>query len=176
MICDPSSSGICTQLTFNSSNNQLSKIGSLSVSYDSDGDLMNDMSNSYTWDAEQRVSTVAGRWTAVYNALGQRVQKQFNDSSDYLYDPSGQLIGTHDDPANDWDEEYVQFGGRTLVYFSQNGEGTRFFHVNALNSRDYATRPTGGLALIRGIRRSARHDPSTTMKLLPALRIFFTQA
>ena len=77
-------SSTCSQMTYNSSTNQLSAIGSQSVTYDAAGNLLSDGSgagsHSYTWDAEGRMTSVgspAGTTVATYtyNALGQRVER-----------------------------------------------------------------------------------------------------
>ena len=57
--------GPCPNWTFNTATNQIS-----GLRYDAAGDVLNDGSNTYTWDAEVRMSTMNSGGATVYNALG----------------------------------------------------------------------------------------------------------
>jgi YD repeat-containing protein len=57
--------------------------------YDAAGNLLNDGNHKYTYDAENRVTTVDGGVTAtyVYDAFGNRVEKTVSGLDDeYIYD------------------------------------------------------------------------------------------
>jgi len=84
------------QLSFSGSNNRMD-----GYSYDDAGNLVNDGTHQYFYDAENRLIQVDGTLgncsTAsacyVYNADGQRVRKTAGGSSlDYLYDLAGHKV------------------------------------------------------------------------------------
>jgi hypothetical protein len=63
----------CANVTFDTSTNRMTAIGSATPTYDAAGDLTSDGTCSYTWDAEQRITSVSAcaTFTMTYNALGQ---------------------------------------------------------------------------------------------------------
>ena len=61
--------------------------------------------------------------------------------TEHLYGPGGVDMGNFNGGNGTWYEEYVQFDGRVLWYFS--GGVSRYFHVNALGSLGLATDQTG---------------------------------
>jgi YD repeat-containing protein len=59
------------------------------LTYDNNGNLIGDGTNSYTWDARNHLVAIGGAISAsfVYDAFGRRVSKTVNGSTtDYLYD------------------------------------------------------------------------------------------
>ena len=84
-----------SQLTILASNNRLS-----GYSYDASGNLLNDGNHTYTYDAENRVTTVDGTGASyLYDAQGRRVRKTVGGSAtDYVYDIQGhvaaEVLGT----------------------------------------------------------------------------------
>jgi hypothetical protein len=71
--------GTYASLTYNSAqNNQLTAIGNTTVNYDLAGDMLNDVSCSYTYDGEQRMASATCGGVAtyyLYDGEGQRVAK-----------------------------------------------------------------------------------------------------
>jgi RHS repeat-associated protein len=69
-------------------NNQLTQWGSTSMSYDLNGNTLNDGTNGYTWDARNRlVSANSGQAIFSYDPLGRRVNRNFMAiSTSFLYD------------------------------------------------------------------------------------------
>jgi hypothetical protein len=65
---------MCTAMAYDTSTNRLSTVGGAAVNYDAAGNLLSDGSCTYTWDAENRITSVSGcaSFTMTYNALGQR--------------------------------------------------------------------------------------------------------
>ncbi len=63
--------------------------------------------------------------------------------SEELFDPAGQLLGHFNGANGIWWEQYVQFDGRLLWYYTQATNVSRYFHVNALGSLGLATDQTG---------------------------------
>ncbi len=108
--------------------------------YDAAGNLINDGSHTYTYDAENRIIKVDGGSTATYayDADGLRVTKTTGGSwTDYLYDLSSRQI-TEIIP-NSWRTGYVYFGGGLLAQY-QNST-TSFVYSDHLGS----TRIVGNL-------------------------------
>lgn len=80
-------------------NNQLTQWGSTAVTYDLNGNTLNDGTNTYTWDARNRlVSADSGAATFAYDALGRRIGKTIaSANTNFLYDgvdPVQELNGT----------------------------------------------------------------------------------
>jgi len=104
-------------------------------SYDASGDLLNDGSHQYTYDAENRVWQVDGGATAtyVYDANGRRVRKTTasGGSVDYLYDLAGNVI-TELGPAGAWNRGEIYAGGHHLATYSL--ATTFFIHADWLGT------------------------------------------
>jgi RHS repeat-associated protein len=74
--------------TYNANNQQLA-FGSQALIYDLNGNLMSDGTNTYTWDARNRLAAIAGPLPAnfVYDAAGRRNQKTVNGViTSFVYD------------------------------------------------------------------------------------------
>ena len=132
------------QLSFSGNNNRMD-----SHSYDSAGNLLNDGSHSYFYDAENRLIQVDGTLgtcssaTAcyVYNAAGRRVRKTTGSTSvDYLYDLAGQEI-TELTSAGAWNRGEVYAGGRHLATY--NGGTTNLIHADWLGTERVRTTAAG---------------------------------
>src|SRR5207244_44633 len=98
--------------SFNS-NNEITASG---VLYDAAGNVLNDgLGNSYTYDAEHRLSTVTGGNSAsyVYDAFGERVRATINSSPhDFVFDAKGQVID--EVTATSWVRGELYAGGSHL--------------------------------------------------------------
>jgi RHS repeat-associated protein len=136
-------SGSCP--TFNdvaNSNNQLTA----PYQYDAAGNLTNDGTHSYGYDAEDRLTQVDGGGTAsyVYDANGQRVEKvTASGQVHYFYDEDGNVI-VERDQSGVWLKDYVYMGGRHVAEFS--GGQTYFVHGDHLGSTRIVTDVTGNVA------------------------------
>jgi RHS repeat-associated protein len=76
----------------------------------------------------------------VYNALGQRVEKQAGTGyTELVYDAFGSLIGYHN--RTGWDTYFVPFGGCPFVRYQDSK--TYFLHPNNLASTTFVTDQTG---------------------------------
>jgi RHS repeat-associated protein len=97
--------------------------------------LLNDGSNTYSYDAENRISQVgpAGSTaTYVYDAAGQRVRKTSSAGTvDYVYDLAGHEVAEVSS-AGAWNRGEVYAGGRHLATY--NGGTTIFNHVDWLGT------------------------------------------
>lgn len=78
-----------SSMTYNVAN-QLTKAGAKTLTYDGNGNLLNDGVNSYNWDARNRLTSISGPGLTAsftYDAFGRRVKKSVNGAvTDYLYD------------------------------------------------------------------------------------------
>ena len=132
------------QLSFSGNNNRMD-----SHSYDAAGNLSNDGSHNYFYDAENRIIQVDGTLgtcssaTAcyIYNALGRRVRKTTGSTSvDYLYDLGGQEI-TELSSAGAWNRGEVYAAGRHLATY--NSGTTNLIHADWLGTERVRTTPAG---------------------------------
>jgi len=94
--------------------------------YDAAGNLLNDGTHSYAYDAENRIISVDGGQTATYtyNASGQRSRKVSSAGTvDYLYDLAGHQI-TELNGTGGWNRGEVYSGGRHVATYNN---GTTYF-------------------------------------------------
>lgn len=74
--------------TFNAAN-EMQNFGAQSLAYDTNGNLLSDGTNGYTWDARNQLASLAGPTSAsfAYDAFGRRVgQTIAGAATGYLYD------------------------------------------------------------------------------------------
>ncbi|HET9180462.1 MAG TPA: RHS repeat-associated core domain-containing protein [Terriglobia bacterium] len=151
--CVPGSGGgLCPAMSYNSSTNRLTSIGSTAVSYDAAGNQLNDIWSTYEYDAEGRVkhSYSTGQWQyPTYNALGQRVQDyQGTDPMTLTYpiDLFGQRTGTFAQwPSQGWvgwNVYWSQIAGQRL---NMGGASAYIDHSDAVGSTTMETDPAGGV-------------------------------
>ena len=149
-VLNGSTQGPCATYSFNPANNQVS-----GYTYDAAGNLINDTTYSYVWDAEGRLSqsyqagTLAHQYT--YNALNQRVEDIPETSpnlvQDFVYGAQGEMLGNiFSDPVNpSWWHVMVQDLGRLMVDADAwSGQGTAMLHYNALGTSIASTESTAG--------------------------------
>src|SRR5229473_5704965 len=80
-------------------NNQLTQWKGASLTYDANGNLTSDGTNTYTWNARNQLVTISGGVSASfqYDAFGRRVSKTIVGMTQYLYDgvnPVQEISGT----------------------------------------------------------------------------------
>ncbi len=74
--------------TFNADNG-ITEFNGTAMTYNANGNLMNDGTNTYTWDARNHLTAISGAVTASfeYDALGRRISKTINGTATrFLYD------------------------------------------------------------------------------------------
>ena len=87
-----------TGASYNANNQQVA-FGGQTLTYDLNGNLTSDGTNTYTWDARNRLAAITGPVPAsfVYDATGRRARKAINGTvTDFLYDgvnPTQELSG-----------------------------------------------------------------------------------
>jgi RHS repeat-associated protein len=87
--------------------------------YDAAGNLLNDGTHSYTYDAENRIISVDSGQTATYtyNAEGQRIRNVSSaGTADYLYDLAGHQITQLNGSGGDYRNE-IYAGGRHVATY-----------------------------------------------------------
>ena len=125
--------------TYNAAN-QLTQWGTTTLSYDFNGNLTNDGSKSYTWNARNQLASMTGA-SFVYDGLGRRSKKTIGASvTEFLYDgvnPVQELSGTTV-LAN-------ILGGLGIdeVFVRTDSAGARNFLTDALSSMVALTDSTG---------------------------------
>ncbi len=122
-------------------NNQLTQWGSATMSYDLDGNTLNDGTNAYVWDARNRlVSANSGGAAYAYDPLGRRILKTLlSSSTGFLYDgvnPVQELNGTTP-TAN------LLTGGVDERFQRTDSTGTYSYLTDALGSTMALTDSTG---------------------------------
>jgi len=133
--------GTAFQATYSPTTNRLTQVGSMVPTYDGNGNLTNDTTHSYTWDAEGKmVSADGSAVTLTYDALGRMVeQARGTNYTEILYGPSGSKLALM--TAQTLQKAFVPLpGGATAVY---NSNGLAYYrHSDWLGSARLATTPT----------------------------------
>jgi YD repeat-containing protein len=96
-------------LYFNTSNNRIT-----GASYDSAGNLLNDGSHAYTYDAENKIRKVDNVSAYTYDGEGQRVRKLVNENLRFIYSIGGQLIAEFSGSTGSLQKEYI-YGASGLL-------------------------------------------------------------
>jgi RHS repeat-associated protein len=127
--------GSCFTGNFNSTNGNPYQAGGLV--YDGAGNVTNDGTYLYTYDSEERVSTIsttnnAPIATYIYDAEGRRVRKiASSNSEDDIYDLSGHVVSAFSTTATTWLRGEVFAGGAHLATWSG---ATYFAHADWLGT------------------------------------------
>jgi RHS repeat-associated protein len=105
--------------------------------YDLSGDLLNDGLHSYTYDAEERISTVDGTTKYIYDGESRRVAKVQASNPDvvtasYVIGPKGEQV-TEMNATGAWVHSNVYVGSALTATY--DGFGTRFQLSDWLGSR-----------------------------------------
>jgi RHS repeat-associated protein len=112
--------------TFNA-DNAMTGFNGTALSYDANGNLISDGTNSYTWDARNHLTAISGGTTAsfVYDAYGRRVQKTVNGTStQFLYDGWNPI-------------QELQGGTPSANLLTGLGIDGRFQRTDSAGARDY---------------------------------------
>jgi RHS repeat-associated protein len=135
--------------TYDAANEQTQFAG-LTLTYDLNGNLTNDGTNTYVWDARDRLVGISGGTTAsfLYDPYDRRVSRTINGSvSTYLYDASDiiQEFGSGAMGATylrslDIDEPFVR----------QTASGDEYYHADAIGSIQATTNGGGAAAATYG--------------------------
>jgi RHS repeat-associated protein len=131
--------------TYDAANEQTVFAGT-TLTYDNNGNLTNDGTNTFVWDSRNRLGSMSGGSTASFNydALGRRTSKLVNSvTSQYLYDGNdiaseigGGAIGANYLRSLNIDEPFVR----------QTGTRIEHYHTDALGSSLALSDASGGSA------------------------------
>ncbi len=106
--------------TYNPKTNQMSMIGSSTPTYDANGDVTNDFSHSYAFDANGNPVTV-DTVGVTYDALGRMVEQNRSGSyTEIVYSPSGAKLGLMTG-ASTLQKGYVPLTGGTMAVYNSSG-------------------------------------------------------
>ncbi len=135
-------------LYFNTTNNRIT--GS---SYDTAGNLLNDGSHAYTYDAENKIAKVDNVSAYVYNGEGERVRKLVSENLRLIYGISGQLIADFSGSTGSLQKEYIYGASGLLATIEPtavNSNGTRYTTPDHLGSPRVVTNSSASVI--------SRHD------------------
>src|SRR5713226_5779532 len=113
-------------------NNQLTQWKGATLTYDANGNLTSDGTNTYTWNARNQLVSISGGVSASfqYDPFGRRVSKTIGGMTQYLYDgvnPVQEISGTTAS-AN------LLTGGLDEYFQRTDSAGARSFLTDALGS------------------------------------------
>ncbi len=125
---------VVSSATYNAANQQTA-FGGQTLTYDANGNLLNDGTNTYTWDARNQLATVSGPGLSAsfqYDGLGRRTAKTVNgQTTNYLFDDENlvQELSGGTPVANfltgfDIDEVFTRTDGTGTQSFIDDGLGS----------------------------------------------------
>jgi RHS repeat-associated protein len=121
-------------LTFNANNNRITSAGYV---YDAVGNLINDSTQSFTYDAENKITKVNNVSAYAYDGEGQRVGKLLGENLRFIYDMGGKQIAEFNGATGSLKKEYI-YGATDLVATIEptavNANGTRYITSDHLGS------------------------------------------
>ncbi|MFP3757693.1 RHS repeat-associated core domain-containing protein [Cupriavidus sp. SIMBA_020] len=135
-------SGTAVSTTEFNANNQLVKWNNQSLSYDANGNLTSDGTNTYTWDERNQLRGISGAITASfqYDALGRRISKTIgSNATGYLYDGANFVQEKNGSGVT---ANLVNGPGMDKVYMRQSSAGNHSMLSDALGSILMATDAT----------------------------------
>lgn len=142
--------GGTTTTTVPAGSNKISAVGSDSYTYDSSGNITDDDTYAYTWDAANRLEEIelSGTSTNVgsygYNHASQRTTKVVSSvTTHYVYGIDGLLYGEYDSSGN-FIREYVYLNGAPLAQIDAGSpEVLTYIHVDHLGTPRFGTNSGG---------------------------------
>src|SRR6266699_236707 len=128
--------------TYNA-NNQLTQWKGATLTYDANGNLTSDGTNSYTWNARNQLVTISGGAPASfqYDPFGRRVSKTIGGTTQYLYDGANDVQDLSGTTAS----ANLLTGGLDEYFQRTDLAGTLNFLTDALGSTLALADSTGTL-------------------------------
>ena len=131
--------------TYDAANEQTVFAG-VALTYDNNGNLMSDGTNTYVWDARNRLVAISGGATAsfIYDVLGRRVSKNANGTTtQFFYDRldiaaeiGGGAVGS----------SYLRSPYIDDPFIRQVGTGNEHYHVDGMGGIVGLSNPSGAAA------------------------------
>lgn len=125
--------GTTTNYTYNAEKNRLTTVGSANYSYDSNGNLQSDGTNTYTWDNANRLKQVqigTSTYGYTYDALGRRVTKIVNGTITENYHYDGNRVAYVTNATGTILRRFTYDASGRPVYMGENGT-IYYYHYNA---------------------------------------------
>jgi len=135
-------------LYFNAANNRITNSG---YAYDGAGNLTNDNTQSFAFDAENKIKTVNGETDVYrYDGDGNRIRKNstYGEKVRMVYS-GGQLIAEYDLSNGALKKEYV-YGAKGLIATIEPSLGTKYITADHLSTPRVVTNSSAGVV--------SRHD------------------
>ncbi|QQZ27762.1 RHS repeat protein [Thiothrix subterranea] len=117
--------GNATAYGLQANSNRLTHIGNTAQAQDANGNLLNDGTHAYTYNAQNRLASVDGTTAYTYNTDNQRVKKTSNNGTTLYAWDNDRIIGEYDGSGTA-QQETVYFGN-TPVAVIQNGSIHRIY-------------------------------------------------
>ena len=133
--------GTSVSYTIPSTSNKLSDVGSDSYTYDDSGNITDDSTNTYSWNAAGNLATVnTTDGVYSYDWLHRRVKKVAGGSTTYyVYGQNGLLYGEYDS-SGDFIREYVYLNGEPLAQIDAGSPDVlTYLHTDHLGAPRYGT-------------------------------------
>lgn len=129
--------------TYSATTNRMTAIGAVTPTYDANGNLLTDGTNTYTWDAEGHMLSVTGVTSITYNAFGmQAEQTRGSAHQQFVYFPSGDKLAIMNGQSLVLARVPLT-GGAQAVYTSS---GLAYYaHADNMGSVRLTTTPNGAV-------------------------------
>ena len=147
--------------TYDVANEQTAFAGA-TLQYDANGNLTNDGTSTYVWDARNRLVAISGGATAnfVYDPLGRRTSRTINsvvsqfayDGNDITAEIGGGAVGANYLRSLNIDEPFIR----------QTGTGNEHYHTDALGTTLALTNTAGSSFLTYGYEPFGKTTPTGT--------------
>jgi RHS repeat-associated protein len=130
-------------------NNQFTSVPGCTVSYDANGNVLNDCMHTYTWNVEGRPTTI-DNVNLTYDALGRMVfQNRSGSYTQILYSPSGTKLSVATFNGSGYLTEKAVFPlpGKSAAVYVNNGVGhvdPTYRHADWLGSTRFSSIPGKG--------------------------------
>jgi RHS repeat-associated protein len=118
-------------------NNRLTTTG---FSYDADGNVLADGTNSYTWNAESQIESAAGV-NYTYDGDGNRAEK--SNGKIYWYNGGGNDVLDESDLSGNITDEYIYFGGKRIAHNVVSGNSIYYYAEDFLGTSRVMMTSTG---------------------------------
>jgi RHS repeat-associated protein len=135
-------------LSFSSTTNRITTSG---FGYDSSGNLTNDGSHSYGFDADSKIKSVDSTTAYTYDGEGKRVKKLVGENTRFIYGIGGAVLAEYDGSSGNLKKEYVY--GSTVITIEPtavNSNGAQYGTGDHLGSPRVITNSSGSVV--------SRHD------------------
>ena len=129
--------------------NRYTQVGSISLAYDAKGNLLQDGTHSYTYDALNRLvgvsATGGGSASYVYDALDRRIAKIVGSDTTYFIYDDGEQVLEERDGSNQLLARYTYDEGIDHPFTMERGGKLYYYHLDALGNVTEVSDESGAL-------------------------------